>query len=286
MDLLQKNSKFINVRGELMSLSHPQVMGIMNITPDSFYKKSRIHSAHEVLHRADQIIEEGGTIVDIGAYSSRANAEHITAQEEMDRLREALEVLSKERSHLILSVDTFRADVARMCVEEYGVAIINDISAGSLDPNMFKTIAKLNVPYILMHMKGTPQNMQQNPTYENFLREVFIYFSQHIRTLKDLGVSDIILDPGFGFAKSLAHNYELLAHTSDFKLFDLPILIGVSRKSMIYKLLNSTPEESLNGTTVLNTMALLQGANILRVHDVKAAAEAIKIVEMTTQYQE
>lgn len=190
-----------------------------------------------------------------------------------------LDVLRRTAPDAIVSVDTFRADVARMCVEEYGVAIINDIAAGEMDADMFSTVAELNVPYIMMHMQGTPQNMQQHPHYDNLLREVFLYFARKVQQLRDLGVKDIVLDPGFGFGKTLEHNYQLMAHLEEFRLFELPLLVGVSRKSMIYRLLDTTPQEALNGTTVLHTLALMKGADILRVHDVRQAVEAVRIVE-------
>ena len=261
-----------------MDLSSPQVMGILNVTPDSFYAGSRKQTEAEIAARAQQILTEGGSIIDIGAYSSRPNAEHISAEEEMKRLRNGLQIICREHPEAVISVDTFRADVARMCVEEYGVAIVNDIAAGEMDSEMFSTIARLGVPYIIMHMQGTPQDMQQHPHYEDVLREVLFYFSEKVQHLRDIGVKDIILDPGFGFGKNLAHNYELLNRMEEFAIFKLPVLIGVSRKSMIYKLLDTTPEEALNGTTVLHTIALMKGANILRVHDVKEAVETVRLV--------
>lgn len=270
-------ARYINVNGRLMDLSCPQVMGILNVTPDSFYAGSRKQTEEEIAARAQQILAEGGSIIDIGAYSSRPNAEHISAEEEMKRLRNGLEIIEREHPDAILSVDTFRADVARMCVEEYGVAIVNDIAAGNMDSEMFSTIARLGVPYIMMHMQGTPQNMQQHPHYEDVLREVLYYFSEKVQRLRDMGVKDIILDPGFGFGKTIEHNYELLNQMEEFAIFELPLLVGVSRKSMIYKLLGITPEEALNGTTVLHTIALMKGANILRVHDVKEAVEAVRL---------
>jgi dihydropteroate synthase len=262
-----------------MDLSEPQVMGILNVTPDSFYAGSRSETEKDIVQRLHQIIDEGASIIDIGGYSSRPNAEHISVEEEMSRLRNGLEIIRKHHPDAVVSVDTFRADIAKMCVEEYGVAIINDISAGQMDETMFPTIAQLGIPYIIMHMKGTPQDMQTNPTYAHFLKEVFYYFSEKVQKLRDLGVKDIIIDPGFGFGKTLEHNYELMNHLEEFSLFELPLLVGVSRKSMIYKLLGTTPEEALNGTTSLHTIALLKGSNILRVHDVKEAVESIKIVQ-------
>lgn len=279
MHMETNNFRTINVNGQLMELQSPQVMGILNITPDSFYAGSRKQTEADILSRTRQILEEGASIIDIGAYSSRPNAEHISPDEEMQRLRTALHLINRDFPDAVISIDTFRADVARMCVEEYGAAIINDISAGQMDEQMFTTIAQLGVPYIIMHMQGTPQDMQTNPHYENLLKEVFFYFSEKVQKLRDLGVKDIILDPGFGFGKTLEHNYQLMNHLEEFSVFDLPLLVGISRKSMIYKLLESTPEEALNGTSILNTIALLKGANFLRVHDVKAATEAIAIVQ-------
>lgn len=272
-------SKYINVNGFLLDLSSPCVMGILNVTPDSFYAGSRMQTEIDITHRIEQIVGEGAGIIDVGAYSSRPNAENVSPAEEMERLRMGLGILRKVQPDAVVSVDTFRADVARMCVEEYGVAIINDIAAGEMDGDMFRTVADLNVPYIMMHMQGTPQNMQQNPHYDNLLKEVFMYFARKVQQLRDLGVKDIILDPGFGFGKTVEHNYELLAHLEEFRIFELPLLAGVSRKSMIYRLLGTTPQEALNGTTVLDTICLLKGADILRVHDVREAVETVKIVE-------
>ena len=274
-----KTPRYINVNGRLMDLSEPQVMGILNVTPDSFYAGSRMETEKDIINRLHQITSEGASILDIGAYSSRPDAEHISTEEEMNRLRTGLDLVRKHQPEAVVSVDTFRADVAKMCVEEFGAAMINDISAGQLDAAMFGTIAQLGVPYIMMHMQGTPQNMQMNPHYDNLLKELFLYFAERVQKLRDLGAKDIIIDPGFGFGKTLEHNYELMNHLDEFRLFELPLLVGISRKSMIYKLLGTTPEEALNGTTVLNTLALMKGANILRVHDVKAAKEAVTLVE-------
>ena len=270
---------YINVKGRLLDLTTPQVMGILNVTPDSFYSGSRMQTQEEIAVRARQIIDEGASIIDIGAYSSRSNAEHITAGEEMNRLRTGLEIVNRNHPDAIVSVDTFRADVAEQCVKDYGVAIVNDIAAGEMDDRMFETVARLGVPYIMMHMQGTPQNMQKEPHYDNLIKEVFIYFARKVQQLRDLGMKDIILDPGFGFGNTLEHNYELMAHLEEFSIFELPLLVGVSRKSMIYKLLGGTPQDALNGTTVLDTVALMKGANILRVHDVREAVEAVRIVE-------
>lgn len=270
---------YVNVKGRLLDLATPQVMGILNVTPDSFYSGSRMQTEEEIAARARQIIDEGASIIDIGAYSSRPNAEHISAEEEMNRLRTGLDIINRNHPDAIVSVDTFRANVAEQCVRDYGVAIINDISAGEMDEQMFQTVATLGVPYIMMHMQGTPQNMQKEPRYENLIKEVFLYFARKVQQLRDLGAKDIILDPGFGFGKSLEHNYELMAHLEEFRVFELPLLVGVSRKSMIYKFLGGTPQDSLNGTTVLDTVALMKGANILRVHDVREAVESVRIIE-------
>lgn len=268
----------INANGQLIDLGTPQVMGILNVTPDSFYSGSRKQTETEIAERVEQILAEGGQMIDIGAYSSRPNADDVSTKEEMERLRRGLRILREKAPDAIVSVDTFRADVAKMCVEEYGVQIINDISGGELDKEMFSTVARLGVPYVLMHMKGTPQTMQEAPHYDDLMKEVLLYFAEKIQQLRDLGQKDIILDPGFGFAKTLEHNYELLSHLEALQIFELPILVGVSRKSMIYKLLGTTAQEALNGTTVLNTICLMKGcANILRVHDVKECVEAVKI---------
>ena len=272
-------ARYINVNGSLLDLSQPRVMGILNVTPDSFYAGSRTQTEVVIARRVKQIVSEGAAIIDIGAYSSRPNADNVSAREEMERLRMGLKILFEIQPDAVVSVDTFRADVARMCVEEYGVAIINDIAAGEMDANMFHTVAALNVPYIMMHMQGTPQSMQQHPHYDNLLKEVFLYFARKVQQLRDLGVKDIILDLGFGFGKTMEHNYELLSHLEEFRIFELPLLVGVSRKSMIYRLLDITPQEALNGTTVLDTICLLKGADILRVHDVKEAVETVRIVQ-------
>ena len=269
----------IRVNGQLMDLSTPKVMGILNVTPDSFYAGSRKETTSDIVNRVEQIITEGADMIDIGAYSSRPNAEHVSTKEEMARLRKGLEAIREVAPEAIVSVDTFRADVASMCVEEYGVALINDISGGQMDERMFDTVARLDVPYIMMHMQGTPQSMQQHPHYDNLLKEVFLYFARKVQQLRDLGVKDIILDLGFGFGKTMEHNYELLSHLEEFRIFELPLLVGVSRKSMIYRLLDITPQEALNGTTVLDTICLLKGADILRVHDVKEAVETVRIVQ-------
>ena len=262
-----------------MDLGEPQVMGILNVTPDSFYSASRKNTEQEVVERVQAILAEGGSMIDIGAYSSRPGADDVSAGEEMARLRGGLKILRSIAPDAVVSVDTFRADVAKMCVEEYGVQIINDISGGELDERMFETVAELGVPYILMHMKGDPQTMQNGPHYDDLLAEMLRYFGTKVQQLHELGVKDIILDPGFGFAKTLEHNYELMNRMQDLRVLELPMLVGISRKSMIYRLLGTSPEEALNGTSVLNTLALLKGASILRVHDVKEAVEVVRIVK-------
>lgn len=271
----------INVKGKLLDLSEPQVMGILNVTPDSFFDGSRKQTEDEIRSRVEQIVSEGGSMIDIGAYSSRPGAADVSATEEMDRLRKGMKILREVAPDIPVSVDTFRADVAKMSIEELGADIINDISGGELDKEMFKTVAHLKVPYILMHMKGTPQTMQQAPHYDDLMKEILLYFAEKVQQLRDFGQKDIILDPGFGFAKTLDHNYELMNHMEELKIFELPILSGVSRKSMIYKLLGNTPQDALNGTTVLNTISLMKGASILRVHDVKEAVEVAQIVSIT-----
>ncbi len=272
-------TKYINVNGQLMDLSQPRVMGILNITPDSFYADSRKQTEKDIIARIHQILDEGGDFIDIGAYSSRPDASDVSPKEEMERLKYGLEILRNECPKAVVSVDTFRADVAKMCVEEYGAALINDIAAGQMDPEMFSTIAQLKVPYIMMHMQGTPQNMQKNPHYDNPVKEIILYFAEKIEKLRASGVKDLIIDPGFGFGKTLAHNYEILDKLEELQMFQLPILIGVSRKSMVYKLLGGGPEDALNGTTALHAIALMKGARILRVHDVKAATETVRIFQ-------
>lgn len=272
-------AKYINVNGQLMDLSQPRVMGILNITPDSFYADSRKQTEKDIIARIHQILDEGGDFIDIGAYSSRPDASDVSPKEEMERLKYGLEILRNECPESVVSVDTFRADVAKMCVEEYGAALINDIAAGQMDPEMFSTIAQLKVPYIMMHMQGTPQNMQKNPHYDNPVKEIILYFAEKIEKLRASGVKDLIIDPGFGFGKTLAHNYEILDKLEELQMFQLPILIGVSRKSMVYKLLGGGPEDALNGTTALHAIALMKGARILRVHDVKAATETVRIFQ-------
>lgn len=276
--------KTINIKGELLELSQPIVMGILNITPDSFFAESRKQGEQEIVARVAEILTQGGKIVDIGAQSTRPSSTLLSSKEEIERLKPALNIINKEFPDAILSVDTFYSDVARFCVEEHGVDIINDISGGEMDKNMFDTVASLNVPYILMHMRGTPQTMSQLTDYDNLIQDIFYYFSKKIAELHLKGVNDIIIDPGFGFSKTIDQNYELMASLKGFSIFDRPLLVGISRKKMIYNLIDSTAEESLNGTSILNTFALQNGADILRVHDVKEAVETIKITEKLKGY--
>lgn len=278
--------KTLNLNGQLVSLDTPLVMGIVNVTPDSFYADSRKEGEAAIDARIQQILAEGGDLIDLGGYSSRPDAAEVTPEEEMRRLEVALRILNQHYPEVPVSVDTFRADIARRCVEEFGVAIINDISGGELDPAMFSTVASLHVPYILMHMRGTPQTKQQFCDYTDMMEEILLYFARKVEQLRLLGVNDIILDPGFGFSKTLEQNYTLMAHLDEFHAFNLPLLVGISRKSMIYKLLGGAPADSLNGTTVLNTFALLHGAHILRVHDVKAAVETRRIVQQLQNGQD
>ncbi len=277
-------NKAININGELFDFSTPWVMGILNVTPDSFYSGSRKQTEKEIVKRVEQILNEGGHLIDIGGQSTTPTSQLLTDKEELERLEPALTLIRKEFPDAVLSVDTFYSEVAKCAVEKYGVNIINDISGGQIDEKMFETVAKLQVPYILMHMIGTPQTMQQHTDYDNFIEEVLYYFSEKTARLNSLGVKDIILDPGFGFSKTVSQNYELMANLRHFDNFDFPLLVGISRKSMIYKLLDSTPLESLNGTSVLNTYSLLNGADILRVHDVKQALECVKIVSKLREF--
>lgn len=270
----------LNLSGRLVSLEKPLVMGIVNVTPDSFFAGSRIDGSKALRARLDTLVREGAALADLGAYSSRPGAEEVSPEEERRRLRPALQILRDEYPDLPVSVDTFRSDVARMAVEEYGASMINDISGGGLDPAMYRTMAELQVPYILMHMKGDPQTMQQQASYSDVTLEVIDYFAQRVGQLLELGVHDIILDPGFGFSKTTAQNYELLAQLGSLvEAFTQPLLVGVSRKSMIYRPLGISPEEALNGTTFLHALALERGAKILRVHDVRPAVEAVQLYE-------
>lgn len=266
----------LNIRGRLLSLTEPRIMGILNITPDSFYAESRTEHEESIVNRLHQLMDEGADMIDIGAYSSRPGAAVVSEEEETDRLLRGLRLVRRDYPDVPVSVDTFRSHVARVAVEE-GADIVNDISGGEMDRNMFHTVARLGCPYILMHMQGQPENMQDAPHYDDVRREVMLYLAERIDRLRQMGAKDIIADPGFGFGKSLEHNYTLLHHLEDFAELDVPLLVGVSRKSMVYKLVGGTPQTSLNGTTALHTIALMKGAHILRVHDVKAAVEAKQI---------
>ncbi len=277
-NILPIQHKIINVRGELLDLSRPVVMGILNITPDSFFDGGKYETEREIVERCEKITTEGAAIIDLGAYSSRPGAVDVTADDEWRRVENALKIVRKSFPDAYLSLDTFRSQIAKQAVEEFGVDIINDIYGGEADNMMFETVGKLKVPYILMHMQGTPQTMQANPQYKDVVAEISLFFSEKVYQLHSYGVNDIILDPGFGFGKTLQHNYTILARLKEFQLHNLPLCVGMSRKSMIQKLLDITADDSLNGTTVTNTIALMNGANILRVHDVKEAVESVNLV--------
>ena len=271
----------LRINNQLTTLDRPLVMGILNVTPDSFFAASRTSAtdAEQLRLRVRNMLDEGADIIDIGAYSTRPGADEVSADEEMRRLATALDIVRQEAPDAWLSVDTFRAEIAQNCVRDYGVNLINDISGGTLDRAMFHTVARLGVPYVLMHLQGTPRTMQFNPHYDDPVAEVIEWLARRAQRLRELGAHDIILDPGFGFGKTLEHNYALLDKLDYFHELEMPLLVGVSRKSMIYRLLETDPDQALNGTTVVNTIALLKGAHILRVHDVRAAVEAVRIVE-------
>ena len=275
----------LNVGGRLLQLDRPQVMGILNVTPDSFYDNSRCPDADTVSQRVETLLSEGADMIDVGGYSSRPGCVDVSVDEEKRRLSIAFDAIRKQAPQTIISVDTFRAEVARWSVEEWGVHIVNDISGGEMDDRMFETVAQLQVPYIMMHMRGTPATMMNEEylRYDDVVAEVLYYFSAKIARLSHMGVNDVILDPGFGFSKTIEDNYCMMRHLDEFARMELPLLVGISRKSMIYKTLDITPADSLNGTTALNVMALLGGANILRVHDVRQAVEAVKIVTKTLE---
>jgi len=278
-ELIEK-PKYINVAGKLLDLSIPKVMGVINITPDSFYEGSRATEEKEILKAAAGIIEDGADIIDIGGYSSRPGAADVPPEEEKKRVLTAICLINKEFPEIIISIDTFRSEIAREAVSECGAHMINDISGGEADSNMFDVIQQLNVPYIIMHMQGMPVNMQDNPVYSDVVADILVWFSSKIDRLQSAGVKDIIIDPGFGFGKTIRHNFEILHRLGDFSISGLPLLVGMSRKSMIWKTLGVSPEEALNGTTVLNTIALMKGADILRVHDVKEAVQVVRLMEM------
>jgi dihydropteroate synthase len=273
-----RKKESIQLNGRLIQLNKPVVMGILNLTPDSFYEGSRYQQEKEILVRAEEILLEGGLFIDIGAVSTRPGANFVSEGAELERLLPAVKVIRQHFPEANLSVDSFRSGVVAKVYEEIGGFLVNDISGGTMDGQMFETVAKLGLPYILMHIQGTPDTMQKNPAYQDVVKEILLLLSEKINTLKLLGVNDIIVDPGFGFGKNLRHNYDLLNSLDSFRLFELPLLVGVSRKAMIWKLLESSPGESLNGTTVLNTLSLMGGADILRVHDVREAVETIELV--------
>jgi len=273
-----RKKRSIQLNGKLIWLDEPVVMGIMNLTPDSFYEGSRYRMEKDILLRAEEILVSGGLIIDMGAVSTRPGATEVSEENEMARLLPAVKAIRNHFPEAILSVDTFRSGVVNNIYDEIGGFLVNDISGGTMDGEMFETVAKLGLPYILMHMQGTPQTMQIHPFYVDVVKDILFDLSEKINSLKLMGVNDIIVDPGFGFGKNQRHNYELLNCLDSFRLFELPLLVGVSRKAMIWRLLDSSPAESLNGTTVLNTLALMGGANILRVHDVREAVETIKLV--------
>lgn len=273
------NTQFtINCNGKLVDLSTPKVMGILNVTPNSFYDGGKHKNINTIIHQVDKMLSDGATFIDIGAYSSKPSAEFVSETEESKRLLLVLKEIVNTFPNIIISVDTFRANVAKIAVEN-GAAIVNDISAGLLDENMLATVADLKVPYIMMHMRGNPQTMQSLTDYKDIVKEMIFYFSERVAKARSFGISDIIIDPGFGFAKTLEQNYEVLNKLELFSILDLPLLAGISRKSMIYKVLEKSAQEALNGTTVLNTIAVQKGAKILRVHDVKEAVECIKLVD-------
>ena len=278
MDINSK-PRYINTGGRLLDLSVPKVMGIINITPDSFYKGSRARTEKEIIGKAEVMLGEGADIIDIGGYSSRPGAPDISVKEESDRVLKAIRLVNREFPDALISIDSFRSVIAAAAVEECGATIINDISGGDADENMFSIVRRLNVPYIIMHMQGNPGNMQANPVYDDVVADILQWFGNKITALQEAGVKDIIIDPGFGFGKTVAHNFELLRRLGDFAIAGLPVLAGLSRKSMIWKTLDITPDDSLNGTSVLNTVALLNGADIIRVHDVREAVQSIRLVE-------
>ncbi|MBF7093199.1 dihydropteroate synthase [Flavobacterium sp. ALJ2] len=266
----------INCKGQLIDLSVPKVMGILNVTPNSFFDGGKYDSNEAIITQVEKMLADGATFIDLGAYSSKPSAEFVSEEEELSRIVPVVKLILQLFPDALLSIDTFRSKVAQACIEN-GAAIINDISGGNLDDKMFDVIAKYNVPYILMHMRGTPQTMQNLTDYDDIVKEMLFYFSEKVAQARNLGINDIILDPGFGFSKTLDQNYEVLQKMELFNLLELPVLAGFSRKSMIYKYLNTNQQEALNGTTVLNTISLTKGAKILRVHDVKEAMECVTL---------
>ena len=276
--LFSKNLS-LNLDGKIMNLSTPRVMGIINATPDSFYGGSRVSEPALALEKAREMINQGADILDVGAVSSRPGSQEISETEELERLSPVLEAIREDFPDFPVSVDTWRAGVARTVRERFGIQLINDISAGSFDPDMFPTMAKLEIPYIIMHMQGSPANMQDDPAYENLVDDLLQFFAERVYKLRKLGLNDIVIDPGFGFGKTLEQNYKLLGQLDSFRILELPLMAGISRKSMIYKLLESEPDDALNGTTAAHMALLLKGANLLRVHDVQAAVETVKIFQ-------
>ena len=270
--------RYLNVGGRLLDLDIPKVMGIVNVTPDSFYEGSRVNTEKGLIDTVGRMLSEGAEIVDVGGYSSRPGARDVSYVEERARVIPAIRIISESFPDAVISVDTFRADIAREAVEEAGAAIINDISAGDADSNMFRVVKQTNAPYIMMHMQGSPSTMQKNPVYNDIVADILKYFSSRIYMLREAGVKDIIVDPGFGFGKTISHNFELLHRLDEFTVTGLPLLVGLSRKSMVWKTLEISADEALNGTTVLNTVALFKGADIIRVHDVREAVQAVKLV--------
>jgi len=268
----------INCNGKLIDLNTPRIMGILNLTPDSFFDGGKYQIEEEILKQVEIMLSEGATFIDLGGYSSRPGAKNVSAEDERLRVLPALELILKNFENILVSIDTFRSDIALECIET-GACMVNDISAGSMDEKMFETVARLQVPYIIMHMKGTPQDMQTHTTYQNLVKDIIYYFSEKVFELRALGLNDIIIDPGYGFSKTLDQNYEILGCSELLKNLELPILTGISRKSMLYKVLECGPEDALNATTAVHSIALMKGTNILRVHDVKEASETIRIME-------
>jgi len=275
-----KRKNTINLGGRILDLAKPVVMGILNVTPDSFFDGGKYKTEKKILKRAEEILEQGGSIIDIGAVSTQPGTDGIPTKDEIERLLPAVKSVKKAFPNAFISIDTYRSWVALKVIEECGPCIVNDVSGGNFDVHMFDTVGKLGVPYILMHIQGTPLKMQVNPVYEDIIRDISLFFTDQVKKLTKAGVKDVIIDPGFGFGKTIEHNYELLNRLDSFKVFQLPLMVGVSRKSLIYKLLKNNPDEALNGTSIINTLALMGGTDILRVHDVREAVEAIRILNM------
>lgn len=274
----------INCKGQLIDLSTPKVMGILNVTPNSFFDGGRYKNESEILSQVRKMLTDGASFIDIGGYSSKPKAEYVSENDELKRIVPIVNLILEQFPKTVISIDTFRSEVARICIEN-GASIINDISAGILDEKMMETVAKLDVPYIMMHNRGTPQTMQTMTNYENIVKELLFYFSEKVSRARSFGINDLIIDPGFGFAKTVDQNYEVLQKLELFEMLELPLLVGISRKSMIYNVFKCTPEEALNGTTIINTIALTKGAKILRVHDVKEAMECVTLFNKTNQFK-